>query len=77
MSTKQNLKLYGVCLAAAGSLFLANQVQAAVGDIFTALTVEDILLKYTVLTEEGSTGTVSVENYRQVYWPHCHDTFHC
>ncbi|MBO7108167.1 MAG: hypothetical protein J6W73_08040, partial [Verrucomicrobia bacterium] len=69
MSKKQNLKLYGVCLAAAGSLFLANQIQAAVGDIFTASTVEDILLKYTVLTEEGSTGTVSVETIGKYIGP--------
>ncbi|MBO7524655.1 MAG: leucine-rich repeat protein, partial [Verrucomicrobia bacterium] len=57
MSKKQNLKLYGVCLAAAGSLFLNNQAQAAVGDSFIS---DDNTFKFTVLTEEGSTGTVSV-----------------
>ena len=52
-----NFKLLGGLLAATGSLFFINQVQASVGDSFIS---DDNTFKFTVLTEEGSTGTVSV-----------------
>ena len=53
--SQNTLKCGLVTLIALAFLLSANQSEAAVGDIFT-----DNNFKYTVLTEEGTTGTVSV-----------------
>lgn len=46
------------CLTASLMMFCASQSQGAVGETF--LEDEDSVFKFTVLTEEGSTGTVEV-----------------
>ena len=46
------------CLTASLMMFSASQSQGAVGETF--LEDEDSVFKFTVLTEEGSTGTVAV-----------------
>jgi len=46
------------CLTASLMMFSASQSQGAVGDTF--MEDEDSVFKFTVLTEEGSTGTVEV-----------------
>jgi len=54
-----NYKLFGVfCLAASCMVFSASQSQGAVGDTFKEN--EDDHIQYTVLTEEGNSGTVEV-----------------